>query len=60
MAELGHVVFISLEWEMRAEMWEINQVPSAVLQKFSLKINIAAYEAAAGLLVTLGLLNPKL
>ena len=28
---------------MRAERQETNQVPSALLQKFSLKINIAAY-----------------
>ena len=42
MAERTHVIFISVEWEMRAEKWETNQVQSALLQKFSLKINIAA------------------
>ena len=45
---------------MRAEKQETNQVPSALLQKFRLKINIAAYGDVAGLLVALGLLNPKL
>ena len=45
---------------MKAEKLETNQVPSALLQKCSLKINIAAYGGAAGLLVTLGFLNPKL
>ena len=58
--ESGHVIFISLEWEMRAEKRETNQVPSVLLQKFRLKINIAAYGGAAWVLVALGLLNPKL
>ena len=31
MANLGHVIFISVELEMRAEKRETNQVPSAVL-----------------------------
>ena len=44
MAECSHVVFIYVEWEMRAEKQETQQVLSALLQKFSLKINIAAYE----------------
>ena len=33
------------------------QVPSAFLQKFRLKINIAAHGEAAGVLVALGLLQ---
>ena len=40
MAECTHVIFISLEWEMRAEKRETIQVQSALLQKCSLKINI--------------------
>ena len=59
MDERAYVFFISVEWEMRAQEWETNQVPSAVLQKFGLKINIAAYGAIFRLLVALGLLNPK-
>ena len=46
-------IYISLEWEMRAEKREINQIPSALLQKFSLKINIVAYGGAARVLVAL-------
>ena len=34
-SELGHVIFISLEWEMRAEKRETNQVPSALLNPIS-------------------------
>ena len=59
LAELGHLVFISGKWEMRAQTREREQVPSALHQKFRLKINIAAYGRAVGLLVALGLLNPK-
>ena len=51
MAELSHVVFISGEWEMRVGMRETYQVPSALLQKFRLQINIAAYGEAAVVLV---------
>ena len=45
---------------MKADKRETNQVPSALLQKFSLKINIEDYEGAAQVLVALGLPNPKL
>ena len=44
---------------MGAQEQETKQVPSALLQKFRLKINIVAYGGAAGMLVALGLLNPK-
>ena len=57
-AECGHVVYISRECKMRAPERETKQVPSALLQKFRLKINIAAYGRAASLLVTPGLPHP--
>ena len=38
---------------------ETKQVPSALLQKFRLKINIPVYVGIAGVLVALGLLQPK-
>ena len=38
---------------------ETKQVLSALLQKPRLKINITAYGGAAGVLVALGLLQPK-
>ena len=38
---------------------ETKQVLSALLQKPRLKINIAVYRRAVGVLVTLGLLQPK-
>ena len=44
---------------MKAQKREREKVLSALQQKFWLKINIAAYEGTVGLLVTLGLLNPK-
>ena len=44
---------------MRAAERETKQVPSA-LQKFSLKINIAAYAGVAGVLLAPGLQQPKL
>ena len=43
---------------MRVPERETKQLPSA-LQKFRLKINIAAYGGVAGVLVALGLLQPK-
>ena len=45
---------------MRAEKRETNQVPSALLQKFCLKINIAAYGGASGVLVQFLKLLPSL
>ena len=45
---------------MRAPERETKQVPSDLLQKFRLKINIAAYGRVAGVLVALRLLQPKL
>ena len=45
---------------MRAQEQETEQVASALLQKIRLKIYIAAYGGAAGVLVALRLLNPKL
>ena len=59
LAELGHLVFISGKWEMRAQTREREQVLSALHPKFQLKINIAAYGRDDSLLVALGLLNPK-
>ena len=53
-------LFNSVKWEMRAQERETNQVPSALGQKFSLKINIVAYGDIFQLLVALGLLNPKM
>ena len=47
-AELCDVFFVSVEWKMRAAERETKQVPSALLQKFRLKINIAAYRGIAG------------
>ena len=44
---------------MRAAERETKQVPSAVLQKLRLKINIAAYCGVGGVLVALGLLESK-
>ena len=41
-------------------MRETNQVPSALLHKFRLKMNIAAYGMAAWVLVAPGLPHPKL
>ena len=43
-----------------SEATEREQVQSALLQKFRLKINIAAYGGVVGVLVTLGLPHPKL
>ena len=40
---------------MRAPERETKHVPSALLQKFWLKINIAAYVEVAGRLIALGL-----
>ena len=59
-AELADVIFISVKWKMRAQEQETEQVASALLQKIRLKIYIAAYGGAAGVLVALRLLNPKL
>ena len=39
---------------MRAAERETEQVPSALFQKFRLKINIAAYGGVAGVSVALG------
>ena len=58
-AECTHVVYISVECIMRAQERQTKQVPSALLQKFGLKINIAACGGDVGVLVALGLLNPK-
>ena len=58
-AERGHVVYISGECKMRAGERETKHVPSALLQKIRLKINIAAYWQEAGVLVALRLINPK-
>ena len=51
--------FISVEWRMRALEWGTEKLPSALLQKCRLKINIAAYGGAAGVLVDLGLQQPE-
>ena len=45
---------------MRAQEREANQVPSALRQTFSLKINIAAYGPGFPVRATLGLLDRKL
>ena len=52
--------FICVEWKIRVAEWQTKQVPAALLQKFRLKINITAYGGASGVLVALGLLQPKL
>ena len=44
---------------MRTPERETKQVPSALLQKFRLKINIVAYGGVVGVLVALGLPHPK-
>ena len=59
-AELWDVFFISVECKMGAQERQTEPEPPALLHKFSLQINIAAYGGAAGVLVALGLLNPKL
>ena len=58
-AEICNVFFIYVEWKLRAPERETTQVPPALLQKFRLKINIAAYGGVAGVLVTLGLQQTK-
>ena len=59
MTELN-VIFSLVKWEIRAQEQETNQVPSALGQKFCLKINIVAYGPGAPVHVALGLLNPEL
>ena len=59
-AKRGHAIYISVQWKMRAPEQEKKQVPTSLLQKRRFKINIAVYGGVAGVLVAVGLLQPKL
>lgn len=51
---------MSVEQQMRTPEQETKRIPSALLQKCWLKINIATYGGVAGVFVALGLLQPKM